>query len=181
MADFRPPTKRYWTIVIGPLIPGASFLLEHAAEGENWLASIPFAWRFGVWTAFMVGMLWRDVNDKTSWLREDLRALRRCFLVEQVVPAYHATDQREWLALTVHVRFTRMLTNARLVVRGAANTNLRHAQDQFLLKDELYSHVDSHVDRDRTERLILATLPLKEHGPAPPGYPVLGRSLPRVG
>ena len=166
----RAPPKSYLAIAFGPLIGVAHWLVEEFAREQAWWHAVPFAWLIVLWSAFMLGLIVQDVANPDSWLKENLRAMRRILILEGVVPVHRTSPQREWLEITARIRFVRAVQNAQLVVRVDANTNVEHAREEFVLRNESCGHVAT----DERRQIVIAIVPLKRYDEQPLGYQCWG-------
>jgi hypothetical protein len=169
MADSRSAANKgyVWTLLV-PLFGLGQWLLEKSVDKKGWFEPVPWWLLLTIWAAVTFGVLAGDLSHHTSVLRQWWRTLRGCFVVTDAVPAHRSTPEgREWLEITVHLRFTRRVTGARLAVRVFANTNLpAQANQTFVLTSERLRH----AEKDHARRLIVAVIPLSESPGVAVGY-----------
>jgi hypothetical protein len=155
----RKAPKSYWALAIVPLFSVGLWLLEKYVDEQSWWHRIPWRPLLIGWAIFTAGVLFRDSMAPGSWLRGKFRRLVRSFEIETIATAYHTRPtHREWLAVTIHLRFTRTLRKAHLLVRVSADLNIPHVNRQFLLQQLSRDRINS----SHKEKLVVAILPLTD-------------------
>jgi len=161
----------YAVLSLGAILGGFWWLAQQAAAAQTWWQKIPFATLLEFWGAFAAGFLLAELNNGESALRAWVRRRRRLFEIEGVDAAHRSTPQREWLEITVRLKFARSASSVRLITRVDALTNIAHARSQFVL----YNEPPSDVAADEQRKLVLAVVPLRTYDGAIPGPQCWGR------
>lgn len=148
----RPNQTTVITLVFTVLLK----LSEQLLHDQPWWQK-HLSWLFTVCAALFVGMLVDALMTEDSWLRENLRALTRVFVVETIARAHRANEQRgEWKEITIHLHFPRVARRITVTISVDSVTNLPQARRLFVLHSDFLDR----VAKNERKTFVIAMIPL---------------------
>ena len=134
-------------------------MLEQSASGSEVWETFPFGWLTALSLAFWAGLIVQDFYNRRSWIHENWRRLNQIFEISAVHSA-HITEGPERVVIRALLRFTRKISNGRIVVSVHPLYKDAHP---FVVLDEKITDAPPHSDKT----LILCTLPIPKPGWTP--------------
>lgn len=164
-------------------IPGISLLISFILWiGKQWIsqvfgskiekiiAQISWGWILICSLAVLFGFVYADFFNESSQLREWIRERNKIANVDHFVLASTVENEESRYEAVMHIRFLSKLKNVNCTVEVTQYVGLDHAQNSFVIKQEIIPHVDENL----IMKIPVATFPIRVSKETPVGYPYWG-------
>jgi len=148
----------------------APVILRTWLANQAWLQDLPWFWLSIGAGAFMLGATAQDLLSDDSWFRKIIRSWRAVYELESVFIAHRSTPDKEWVEVTVAVKYLHDYSRLSTITRVTAALDIPRAQRQFVLANEQRVNV---VGGER-QNLVMAVVPIKRYDKKPLGYEAWG-------
>lgn len=96
---------------------------------------------------FLSGIVYADLFNDNSQLREWIKERRKIANVEEFILAHKVNSEGSWYEAVIILRFLSRLENVSCTIEATKYVGLDHAQKSFVLKQEVISNTDENLIR----------------------------------